>query len=37
MSSGRAKQILNQRGRQVATLKGRIELGKFMMPLLPFF
>ena len=30
MSPRKAGQILSQRGKQVATLKGRIELGKFM-------
>lgn len=30
MSPGKAGQILSQKGKQIATLKGRINLGKFM-------
>lgn len=30
MSSGRAKQIISQQGKQIASLKGRMKLGKFM-------
>ena len=30
MSSGRAKQIISQQGKQIAILKGRMKLGKFM-------
>jgi RNA polymerase sigma-54 factor len=30
MTSGRAKQILSQQGKQIAVLKGRMKLGEFM-------